>query len=294
MFEPRDEQSYDEDITFIESSSRTKTINGIKTRSTFNKLDYFHVVNGHPCDVMHDILQGAAQTNLQLLIKELDSENLVTINDICVAFETLKYGRNDKENEVPTQLLKQDFNFKMTAAKMWTLLRLLPILIGEKCKLNKQYVNFTKLVKILRLALKQEFSEQNIQYLEDFISEYLEEFNDLYKDKDITAKQHFLVHYGRIIRTFGPLRSLWAMRFESKHSYFKQVVNSMKNFKNITYSLSQSHQYLQVHYLLQPEFIDQNSMGTEVKPNLDEIALIKAKIKNTESIEFFKWFETLA
>ena len=42
----------------------------------------------------------------------------------------------------------------------------------------------------------------------------------------------------------------WAMRFEAKHHYFKNLVGKINNFKNIDLSLAKRHQALQA-YLLQ-------------------------------------------
>ncbi len=57
-----------------------------------------------------------------------------------------------------------------------------------------------------------------------------------------TPKMHFLVHYARLILQFGLLNSLWCMRFEAKHQYFKQIARKVKNFQNITSTLSKRHQ----------------------------------------------------
>jgi len=46
---------------------------------------------------------------------------------------------------------------------------------------------------------------------------------------------------------FGPLVRHWTMRFEAKHSYFKQLAHSMGNFVNICYSLTTRHQLLQCY-----------------------------------------------
>lgn len=47
-----------------------------------------------------------------------------------------------------------------------------------------------------------------------------------------------------MIRCFGPLVFLWTLRFEAKHSYFKQVVRHTNCFKNITLTLARKHQLM--------------------------------------------------
>ena len=46
---------------------------------------------------------------------------------------------------------------------------------------------------------------------------------------------------------FGPLVRHWTMRYEAKHSYFKQLAQSMGNFINIPYSLAMRYQQLQCY-----------------------------------------------
>ena len=57
-----------------------------------------------------------------------------------------------------------------------------------------------------------------------------------YLDKHVLCDLYFS-HENR----FGPLVRHWTMRFEAKHSYFKQLAHSMGNFVNITYSLATRH-----------------------------------------------------
>lgn len=53
------------------------------------------------------------------------------------------------------------------------------------------------------------------------VNEFLQELKDEFDV--ITPKCHYLIHYARLISSYGPLRPLWCMRFESKHQYFKNV-----------------------------------------------------------------------
>ena len=53
---------------------------------------------------------------------------------------------------------------------------------------------------------------------------------------------HYLLHYGRLIKMFGPLRNFRCMHFEAKHHYFKRVITASGNFKNVTYTMCKRHQ----------------------------------------------------
>ena len=59
------------------------------------------------------------------------------------------------------------------------------------------------------------------------------------------SKHHYVWHYPDLILKFGPLIRVWAMRFESKHTYFKRAIRLLHNFINVTKSLSEKHELLQ-------------------------------------------------
>lgn len=50
---------------------------------------------------------------------------------------------------------------------------------------------------------------------------------------------------------YGPLVSLRAMHFGSKHQYFKDVARKVRNFKDITYTLAARHPYLETYLATQ-------------------------------------------
>ena len=64
---------------------------------------------------------------------------------------------------------------------------------------------------------------------------------------------------------YGPPVHYWCMRFEGKHSFFKDLAGRIKNFKNIAKSLAQRHQtwicyYLQLNDLNHPHIRTGTSM----------------------------------
>lgn len=82
-------------------------------------------------------------------------------------------------------------------------------------------------------------SHQGVQYVQMRV--------DIFPDSPIKPKHHFLLHYPDLILKFGPLIHLWTMRFESKHTYFKQCARKLHNFKNLSSTLAERHQLLQAY-----------------------------------------------
>jgi len=73
---------------------------------------------------------------------------------------------------------------------------------------------------------------------------------------------------------FGPPIRSWAMRFEAKHAYFKNMARTIKNFKNLPFFLAQRHQSMESATSLQ---IDSESIdsGTIVP---DDVTFGKGKL----------------
>ena len=90
-------------------------------------------------------------------------------------------------------------------------------------------------------------SEENVVHLGHMIELYLLDFKDLHSQESIIPKMHYLVHYPALIMRYvhthnsmmgnqsayryGPLSSLWCMRFEAKNGYFKCMAQTIGNFK---------------------------------------------------------------
>ena len=103
------------------------------------------------------------------------------------------------------------------------------------------------LQEMMGLICASKISESAIVYLQIIIEEYFSDRCELVPDVPLQPKHHYISHYPELIVQFGSLLWVWTMRFERKHRYFKQCINSMHNFRNITQTLSEKHQRLQAY-----------------------------------------------
>jgi hypothetical protein len=53
-----------------------------------------------------------------------------------------------------------------------------------------------------------------------------------------------MTHYPELIEAFGPVSHYSTFRYERKHYFFKRLAPNLRNYKNITLSLSKRHQRL--------------------------------------------------
>lgn len=104
---------------------------------------------------------------------------------------------------------------------------------------------FILLKEIVDLSTAQCISLTQISCMRHTIFEYLEMRVKLFPEVILRPKHHYLTHYPYLIKQFGPLIRFWTMRFESKHSYFKNVIRHTRNFKNVSKTCTERHQYLQ-------------------------------------------------
>ncbi|KAL0148361.1 hypothetical protein M9458_056341 [Cirrhinus mrigala] len=72
--------------------------------------------------------------------------------------------------------------------------------------------------------------------------------------QDFITKHHYIEHYPKLIRTFGPLIDVWTMRFEGKHKVFKTIVRRTQNFKNVCLTLAVRHQKMMGFHFSSPSF----------------------------------------
>jgi len=225
-----------------------------------------------------------------------------TYENLSEKIESFQYGRLDLKSRVPNIFTnRQSDSKKLSASHFWTFIRILPLIYGEELKTNEYFNHYLDLIEIFFLINDHTFTEVKIQAIEKKVAAYLSQFKILYPNESISAKFHFMVHYGRAIREYGPPRQYSTMRFESKHATFKRFVAAIHNHKNFTKTLSEKHQHLQLFHLLSPNYFSSNIFGSrETKIDSSSSDIISSllfdgilkdfKIENcSKKITYFKW-----
>jgi L-rhamnose mutarotase len=133
---------------------------------------------------------------------------------------------------------------------MWVFVRFLPLLIGRKIVDTDDAVWQLVLVlrEVVELICAPTVTLEHIAVMQDKIEEYIERHMECFPGKHLIPKHHFITHYPALTVCCGPLIRLWTLRFESKHSYFKETVRTCQNFVNITKTCADKHQLLKALY----------------------------------------------
>jgi len=242
----RDRSIYDQHCSELESDPQLKSTHGLKRSSTLNSLQYFHVCHNYSLDVMHDLLEGVVQFEMKLLFEYL-SEKFVTRSELLSRIYSYDYGYLERKNRPTKVNLEHSGNtIGLNSIQALCLVKNIPLLFGDIVPLGDQNWHLLLLLlQILNLVFSPCISKGMTVLLKYLTIEHHELFKELYPQKKLLPKHHFMVHYPACIRKIGPLVHMWSMRFEAKHKVFK---NTLKNFKNITKSLAKSHQ-MSIGYL---------------------------------------------
>lgn len=83
---------------------------------------------------------------------------------------------------------------------MWLLGRILPLVIGDLIPSDSEHWgNYLLMMEIVDILFSPHVNEDNAAYLVALISDHHEKFSELYPDKSIIPKMHFMVHMPRLM-----------------------------------------------------------------------------------------------
>ena len=207
-------------------------------------MQHFHVVNGLPSNLGHDLLEGFAKDILNILIVRCLQQKYFTIDDlnnIILSFSYSDIVKKNKPHVIRTTSVA-NLNIKQTACEIWTLMRLFPIMVGSFVpQSDSSWLIYLQFLQITERLCSPKFSRGDLVFLQSLIDEFFPQFLDEYGENyDLEPKDHFLQHYPKMIEIVGPL--VKTVSSEAKHSYFKSCLAGNKNRKNIFQTMAKRHQ----------------------------------------------------
>ncbi|XP_064464354.1 uncharacterized protein LOC135375612 [Ornithodoros turicata] len=258
--------AHEEHVAAVEADSTKSKICGVTARSPLLQIPGFDVTQQLLPDAMHDILEGGIAFVLKHVLKSLAVSEVITATSLSIV-STFKYGFHDSKSKpapLPASFLTPTGSLRGTASQKWCLFRLLPQMIGHLVpEGNPAWAGYLQYRHIVDIILAGKVPKDSTTYLEVEIEAFLKKFMEVFPDKKLIPKMHFLVHYPRFMRMYGPPRMFWSMRFESKHSYFKNIATKSKSFVNICKTMSNRGQLLQCYEFSAPTFAKPLVAGTQ-------------------------------
>lgn len=191
-------------------------------------------------------------------LKSGSRNSIFSIEDLNYILERFEYGRIDRLNKILPFTTSDTKYLKAKGAQMHLFLRIFPLIASDFLKDNANYLNFLHLIRICKFFFSHKFKISELGLIEKEIYLFFQNFKELYPVASVIPKLHYLVHYPRLIKEFGPLKECWTMRFEAKHQYFKNLPPKIHCFKNITSTLIRRHQDSQMLLLNSKNFFKQD------------------------------------
>ena len=180
----RTKNAYDNNLRAVLEDPNLAVLYGIKDSSPLNTLSYFHVADGLPPDLCHDLFEEFAVDGISNVVIAFIKDSFFDLddfNDIVLNFE---YSGNDK-NSKPQIVKKKPLNslkVKQTACQMWTLLRLLPLMVGHRMpRGNTVWGIYIKLLQIVEMLCADEFSNSDLLLLQDEIDTFFQNYVDVFQ-----------------------------------------------------------------------------------------------------------------
>ena len=95
----RSRSMYDRHAEMASTDPESATVYGVKARSELNNSKYFHVVDGLPSDIMHDILEGVIPLHLKVMLRKFVEEKILSLDELNTRIHGFGYGPNDCKNK---------------------------------------------------------------------------------------------------------------------------------------------------------------------------------------------------
>ena len=255
-------------------------------------LPDFDVTKQLPQDVMHTLLEGTVQYEVRLVLLHFFQTGRLTLQQINGAIINHNYGyseQSDKPGPIRDSVFQTEEGYKVkySASQTRLFLRILPFIIGPMIDFNSEYYLFlVELIQIVNIVFAAVIKDKTVTLLQELIANHLTSFKELFPDKNIIPKQHYLLHIPSMIRLLGPMMRTSCFTFESAHRYFKEL-GRKQNFKNLPLSLAKRHQMFECcnfgdsspNPASHPLFGTEKKCGVVTKASGDHVKSLQEKFK---------------
>ena len=149
---------------------------GVKRDSILNQLNFYHVTDNVVPDIMHDNLEGIGPLEMKLVLTSLIEGHHVTLEKLNYRITSFDYGFSDRQNK-PSVISRHDLrnvdgSMRQSAAQMWFLLRMLPLLLGDLVpEDDKEWNLLLLLLSIMEIAFSPSLTLPAIAYLRKIIED---------------------------------------------------------------------------------------------------------------------------
>ena len=252
----------------LEANAANGPVYGVLNRCPLLDLPYVDITQVFVPDIMHDLMEGVIPSLVQKVVHRSVHNNLVSLDLLNRNLERACKNLSDKPNAITQKNVSSSGTIVGSAAQKWQLFLSLPQVVGKYFSADDPvWQVYVKLRAVTDLVFAPVVKKSSLSYLTGLVAEFLAKYAEVFGGHQLAPKHHYMIHYARLMNMFGPLRPLWCMRFESKHQYFKSVINSLGNYINVTSSMARRHQMRQCCEFMNEDILHsepQSLSGTSV------------------------------
>lgn len=225
------------------SKHASKQSFGIIEKCIFNDIPGYHVISNASVDPMHDILEGICRYDMALILSNLIGKHkFFTIEILNERICTTSSSCHKNITPVLKHEAIKNKKIILTASEMHYLVDNLVIFVGDLVPVeNPTWKLYLMMRQITNISLFDIISDEIIDFFSSIVSQYLKLYLELFENK-LRLKHHNLLHYGQLMRKFGPLKYMSSIRFEGKHKMFKNNSKVVTSRKNPPYTFAVRHQ----------------------------------------------------
>lgn len=206
-------------------------------------IRHFHSTKNIAVDIIHDLLEGICRYDIARLLNYfIFVICIISLDDFNSKLRAFDYGPGYNVNKPPELTEKSIKNgyIILSSAEMLNLVLNINLIIGPlanvDCKFWQMYLS---LREILLIVFSTKLRPSTYQNLEKSIFEYLSLHALHFPMK---PKHHFLLHYPRCMKLFGPHSKIFCLRFESKNQEGKAIAKTSPNRTNVNRTIAVKHQ----------------------------------------------------
>lgn len=196
---------------------------------------------------MHDINEGVMPFLMKTLFSHCLKSKVFSEKKLKDLITTYDFGYLNSKNKPSSNFNLDKKNLGQNAAQSKCLFEHIPYIFSEyqnHPELEDKWICVQSLLQISQIVYSSKITEYDLEQLEKEVDLHLRTFKLLFNVHFI-PKQHFMVHYARVLRSTGPLVHMSMARFESKHKFFKNQIRNANNFVNMIKTMAVAHQQYQ-------------------------------------------------
>ena len=236
----RDIQSVESALNEMEIRDPSTDVLGIQRK---NLVDFFSdsptFLLAPPC-IGHDFYEGVVPKVLNLVFNQLVQSRRLT--NLFYKNKIRDLGLRGKDHHSIPYINFNSPNLRLTMNESFYLLRFFALIFGDLFEANCPI--FSLILTLIELSCNIaafHFDDGNIAYLGTLIADFLLACRTHLPSLRLSVKFHYMTHYPRMIKQFGPLRYFNTMNFESHHSFLKSLIKSSNNWKCPAYTISNKY-----------------------------------------------------